>query len=53
MWEDIFRQNKSNVLEAIRALQFELKKCEKMVNKEEWDNLNKWMTEANTLHDIL
>jgi len=53
MWEDIFRQNKSNVLEAIHALQFELKKCEKMVDKEEWNNLNKWMTQANTLHDIL
>jgi len=53
MWEDIFRQNKSNVLEAIHTLQSELKKCEKMVEKEEWDNLNSWMKEANTLHDIL
>ena len=53
MWEDIFRQNKSNVLEAIHALQSELKKCEKMLEKEEWDNLNNWMKEANTLHDIL
>ena len=53
MWEDIFRQNKDNVLEAIHALQSELKKCEKMVEKEEWQPLNTWMTEANTLHDIL
>ncbi len=53
MWEDIFRQNKSNVLEAIHALQSELKKCEKMVEKEEWSTLNTWMEEANTLHDIL
>ena len=53
MWEDIFRQNKSNVLEAIHTLQSELKKCEKMVDNEEWEALNDWMKEANTLHDIL
>jgi len=53
MWEDIFRQNQSNVLEAIQTLQSELKKCEKMVADEEWEALNTWMTNANTLHDIL
>jgi len=53
MWEDIFRQNKSNVLEAINAFQSELKKCQKMVENEEWETLNQWMKEANTLHDIL
>jgi prephenate dehydrogenase len=53
MWEDIFRQNKTNVLEAIHTLQSELKKCEKMVDKEEWHALNEWMKDANTLHDIL
>lgn len=53
MWEDIFRQNKSNLLEAIHTLQVELKKCEKMVENEEWDTLNTWMKKANTLHDIL
>jgi len=53
MWEDIFRQNKDNVLEAIYAFQSELKKCQKMVENEEWENLNKWMKDANTLHDIL
>lgn len=53
MWEDIFRQNKANVLEAISAFQSELKKCQKMVENEEWKTLNDWMREANTLHDIL
>jgi len=53
MWEDIFRQNKSNVLEAIYSFQSELKKCQKMVENEEWDELNNWMNDANTLHDIL
>ena len=53
MWEDIFRQNKSNILEAIHTFQAELKKCEKMVENEEWKTLNNWMSEANKLHDIL
>jgi len=53
MWEDIFRQNKSNVLEAINAFQVELKKCQKMVENEEWETLNAWMQDANKLHDIL
>ena len=53
MWEDIFRQNKTNVLEAINAFQTELKKCQRMVENEEWEALNGWMKEANGLHDIL
>ena len=53
MWEDIFRQNKTNLLEAIHVFQSELKKCQKMVKNEEWDTLNDWMEEANKLHDIL
>ena len=53
MWEDIFRQNKTNVLEAIHSFQAELKKCEKMVENEEWSALNEWMSNANKLHDIL
>ncbi len=53
MWEDIFRQNKDNLLEAIHTFQAELKKCEKMVANEKWNNLHQWMKEANRLHDIL
>ena len=53
MWEDIFRQNKSNLLEAISVFQAELKKCQEMIENEEWDTLNDWMEEANKLHDIL
>jgi prephenate dehydrogenase len=53
MWEDIFRQNQENLLEAIEAFQKELKMCRKMVESKEWEALNTWMKEANTLHDIL
>ncbi len=53
MWEDIFRQNKTNLLKAIHTFQSELKKCQKMVENEEWEALNQWMHDANRLHDIL
>jgi len=53
MWEDIFRQNKTNLIEAIEAFETELKECRRMVENEEWETLNKWMEQANTLHDIL
>jgi len=53
MWEDIFRQNISNVLEAIQTFQLELEKCQQMVENEEWSELSQWMKDANTLHDIL
>ena len=53
MWEDIFRQNKPNLIEAIEAFETELKACRHMVENEEWETLNHWMGEANTLHDIL
>ncbi|AKF24309.1 prephenate dehydrogenase [Sulfurovum lithotrophicum] len=53
MWEDIFRQNKTNLIEAIEAFETELKQCRNMVENEEWEILNRWMSKANTLHDIL
>ncbi len=40
-------------LDGIVIKQDLFKKCEKMVNNEEWDTLNTWMKDANTLHDIL
>jgi prephenate dehydrogenase len=53
MWEDVFRQNKINLLLAIDHFNEELKKCRQMVEEEEWDALNSWMQDANKLHDIL
>ena len=53
MWEDIFRQNKNNLLTSINAFQTELKKAQYMIENDEWKNLNDWMKEANKLHDIL
>jgi prephenate dehydrogenase len=53
MWEDIFRQNKDNLLVSIEYFSKELKKCQNMIENEEWEELNSWMSDANRLHDIL
>ena len=53
MWEDIFRQNRENLLEAIEAFSSELEICREMIKKREWKALHQWMLEANTLHNIL
>jgi len=53
MWEDIFRQNKTNLITALDHFNEELQKCQKMVENEEWNSLNQWMSDANRLHDIL
>jgi len=53
MWEDIFRQNKSNLLESIAAFNIEMQLFQKMIEEEKWEELHQWMDEANGLHDIL
>jgi prephenate dehydrogenase len=53
MWEDIFRQNKSNLLEAIEVFEDELKMLKSSIEKDEWSEVNKAMTDGNKLHDIL
>jgi prephenate dehydrogenase len=53
MWEDIFRQNKSNILEAINLFEDELKILKQSVENEKWEELNKLMSAGKKLHDIL
>jgi len=53
MWEDIFRQNKKNLLASMQAFNNEMQLCQTMIENEEWDKLHQWMREANKLHDIL
>ncbi len=53
MWEDVFKQNKTNLLTAIEHFKDELTNCQTMVESEDWDALNGWMKDANRLHDIL
>ena len=53
MWEDIFRQNKSNLLEAIELFEDELKLLKQNIEKDDWDKLHKNIQSSNRLHDIL
>ena len=53
MWEDIFKQNSSNLLEAIELFEEELSALKKNIKDENWEEVNKTMTEGNGLHDIL
>jgi prephenate dehydrogenase len=53
MWSNVFKQNRENVLEAIKNFQIELEKCRVMVEDKKWDELEEWMKNATTLHNIL
>lgn len=52
MWEDIFRQNKTNLLEAITVFESELSKLKEGIENDEWKKVNKIMEDGNKLHDI-
>ncbi|WP_456381204.1 prephenate dehydrogenase [Hydrogenimonas sp.] len=53
MWEEIFKQNRDNLLEAMDHFEEELRVCRALINGEKWEKLRDWMEEAQTLHDIL
>jgi prephenate dehydrogenase len=53
MWEDIFRENKKNLLDAIEAFKNELKKAKNLIENEKWDELKIWMEKGNELHKIM
>lgn len=53
MWEDIFRQNKDNLLDTITQFQNELENFKQTVKKENWEALHQKMSHANNLHEIL
>jgi prephenate dehydrogenase len=53
MWEDIFRQNRENLLESIDAFNAQMALCKGFIEDEDWEALHQWMAEANGLHEIL
>ncbi len=53
MWEDIFRQNKTNLLESITIFQDELAHLKLAIESDDWDKVHQEMLDANKLHDIL
>lgn len=53
MWEDIFRQNKDNILEAITHFEAELSQLKNAIATDDWERVHKEMSDGNKLHDIL
>lgn len=53
MWEDIFRQNKENVLKAIDLFEYELQHLKHSIRNDDWSDVHARMKEANKLYDIL
>ena len=52
MWEDVFRQNKNNLLEAMELFEKEFFELKKSIEDEEWEVVRKSLEHGNTLHDI-
>ena len=53
MWEDIFRQNRTNLLEAIELFEDELTKLKQNIVDEDWDSVNKRLESGTKLYDVL
>ena len=53
MWEEIFKQNRSHLLEAMDHFEEELRVCRALILGEKWEELRSWMEEAQKLRDIL
>ncbi len=52
MWEDIFRQNKDNLIEAIELFEKELAQLKNAVKDEDWSEVHKIMEDGNRLYEI-
>jgi prephenate dehydrogenase len=53
MWEDIFRQNKGNLLEAITIFEEELSQLKTAIENDDWERVHQEMADGNKLHEIL
>lgn len=52
MWEDIFRQNRDNLLDAIDIFENELSKLKRDIKSDNWQSVHAKMKNANRLHEI-
>jgi len=53
MWEDIFHQNKRNLLEAIELFENELDDLKKAIKSDAWSEVQERLNNGKKLHDIL
>ncbi len=52
MWEDIFKQNKTNLLDAIETFQNELAEFKKEIKNDAWQEVREKMLKGNKLDEI-
>ena len=52
MWEDIFKQNKENLLEALELFESELKTLKTSIEQDDWEKVHEEMQEANKLQEL-
>ena len=52
MWEDIFKQNKGNLIDAIETFQTELEQFKKELKSDDWEKVREKMHRGNELEDI-
>ncbi|WP_345977087.1 prephenate dehydrogenase [Sulfurimonas sp. HSL3-7] len=52
MWEDIFKQNKANLLDAIETFQNELEEFKKEIKNDAWQEVREKMLKGNKLDEI-
>jgi prephenate dehydrogenase len=53
MWNDIFRQNKDNLIESLEVFEKNMSQVKQMLKDEDYDSLSAWINKANNLHKIL
>lgn len=53
MWEDIFRQNKEHLLEAIHLFENELEAMKKAIKNDAWDEVHERLKTGQKLHEII
>ncbi|MFA7091501.1 MAG: prephenate dehydrogenase [Arcobacteraceae bacterium] len=53
MWSDIFGQNKKNMLNSIDLFLGHMNIVKELIEKDQHEELKKWMEKANSLHEIL
>ncbi len=52
MWKDIFDENKQTLIKSMEIFENEFKTAKNLITKDRWEELNKWLKKANSLHDI-
>jgi len=53
MWEDIFRQNKEHLLEAIHLFEDELEAMKKAIKNDQWAEVHQRLETGQKLHEII